>query len=162
MNHNILAGLTAALLLSSVAAFAEPVGDIPPISDSTRKIHEMQGKSIDDALAEYKADIPSKEEVGIPVYPGSFYTTKFEAEGMLPAVTLASKDSIDEVSAWYEEQGLKWSDMAQMYYVGEKYEFMKSETVFLQDISEDPSESAGGLAFDMSGMKTQITISYKP
>jgi hypothetical protein len=39
---------------------------------------------------------------------------------------------------------------------------MESESVYLQDISENPEGIAGGLMCNMAGMKTQITISYKP
>lgn len=50
-----------------------------------------------------------------------------------------------------------------LFDAGDQYRPMVTESVFLQDISENPFESTGGLSgFDMTGMKTQITISYKP
>ena len=108
--------------------------------------------------------IPSRESVGLPIYPGAVYTSRFDGEGMLPWVIMASSDPMEKVKAWYAEQeGLTWNDMFELFHAGDTYEMMAVDSVLLQDISEDPSQSTGGLAgFDMSGMKTQITIAYTP
>lgn len=150
----------ALLLLSPAIAAAEPVGEMLPLSESGAALLAMAGGSIEDEAAK----IPSRETVGMPVYPGSYYTATMSGEGMLPSVIMASSEPIEKVKAWYGEQdGLTWNDMFGLFHVGEKYEMMVTESVFLQDISEDPSVSTGGLGgFDMSGMKTQITISYEP
>jgi len=152
--------LATTLLLSlPLAAGAEPVGEMLPLNETAEAMMVFSGETVESMAAA----IPSQEAVGLPVYPESFYASKFEAEGMLSAVTIASKDPMEEVKAWYEQQdALTWSDDYGFFYVGDEYEMMKSETVFLQDISADPQESAGGMSFDMNGMKTQITISYKP
>ena len=151
---------TALLLLAPFSVFAEPVGDMLPLTDMGEAMLVMSGASIEDEAAK----IPSKEAVGLPVYPGAYYTATFGGEGMLPSVIMASSDPMEKVKSWYENQeGLTWSDMFGLFYVGDEYEMMVTESVFLQDISEDPSVSTGGLGgFDMSGMKTQITISYEP
>lgn len=150
----------ATLLLVPLAAAAEPVGDMLPLSETGEAMLVMTGASIED----HAAKIPSKEAVGLPVYPGAFYTATFSGEGMLPSVIMASSDDFDTVKAWYQNQdGLTWSDMFGLFYAGDEYKMMVTESVFLQDISEDPSVSTGGMGgFDMSGMKTQITISYEP
>lgn len=150
----------ALLILSPMIAAAEPVGEMPPLSESGAAMLAMAGGSIEDEAAK----IPSKETVGLPVYPGSFYTATMSGEGMLPVVIMASSEPIEKVKSWYREQdGLTWNEMFGLFHVGDTYEMMATESVFLQDISEDPSISTGGLGgFDMSGMKTQITISYKP
>jgi len=151
--------LTLAFLLP-VAATAEPVGGMLPLTEMGEAMLAMSGGSIDDEAAK----IPSKEAVGLPIYPGSYYTATFGGEGMLPSVIMASSDPIEKVKAWYgEQEGLTWNEMFGLFHTGEEYKMMVTESVFLQDISEDPTASTGGLGgFDMSGMQTQITISYEP
>jgi len=151
------------LLLSlglSGAAMAEPVGDLLPLTETGVAIYAMSGKTVDDV----RGTIPSRETVGLPVYPGAFYTSRFDGEGMLPWVIMASSDPVEIVKAWYADQeGLTWNDMFELFHAGDTYEMMAVDSVLLQDISDDPSQSTGGLAgFDMSGMKTQITIAYTP
>jgi len=151
------------LLLSlglSVPAMAEPVGELLPFTETGEALFAMSGKTVE----EVRATIPSRETVGLPVYPGAVYSAQFSGEGMLPSVIMASSDPMEEVKAWYASQeGLTWDDMFGLFYLGDSYKMMATESVFLQDISEDPSQSTGGLAgFDMTGMKTQITIAYKP
>jgi hypothetical protein len=164
MNKHMIKTILFSCVIAAAAGFsgllmAEPVGDLPPMNEMAKTMMASQGKSIDDITK----DIPTKTEVGLPVYPGSFYTTVFSGEGMLPSVVMASGDPIEKVKAWYaQEDGLTWSDTWNLFYVGDEYVMMKTESVFLQDISENPAESAGGMMYDMSGMKTQFTIAYKP
>lgn len=146
-------------IILPLTAAAEPVGDVLPFNDSGQAMMSMSGKSLEDV----KAAIPSRESVGLPIYPGSVYTSQYEGDGMLPGLVMASSDPIDEVTSWYQAQdGLTWSEQWGLFHAGDNYEMMKTESVYLQDISADPSVSAGGLVFDMRGMKTQITISYEP
>jgi hypothetical protein len=149
----------AVFVLASAPLAAEPVGKLPPLSDFTKQVMASEGKTVNDL---YKS-IPSKETVGMAVYPDSLYCTEMSGEGMLPTVILASADPIEKVNAWHAEQAsLTWSDMWGVFYVGDEYVMMQSESVVVMDISEDPQASACGLAFDMTGMKTQISISYQP
>lgn len=159
MMHHSCCVLFLSLGLSG-QAMAEPVGDLLPFTEMGEALFAMSGKTVD----EVRATIPSRETVGLPVYPGAAYTAQFSGEGMLPSVIMASSDPMDEVKAWYANQeGLTWNDMFGLFYVGDTYEMMATESVFLQDISDDPTQSTGGLGgFDMIGMKTQITIAYKP
>jgi len=139
-------------------ANAEPVGELPPLSDLSKQVMASQGKSVQDM----KDAIPSKEMVGVPIFPGALYCTEMTAEGMLPTVVLASKEPIGDIKAWYlEQEGLTWSDQWELFYVGDEYVMLQSESVLLQDISEDPQASACGMMFDMKGMKTQLSISYE-
>lgn len=157
--NRILETALAALLFAAVPALAEPVGDLLPLNDAAKNMVAASGKSLDDV----KKEIPSMEDVGLPVYPGSFYTGSSSGSGMLPSIVMASGDSMEQVKEWYAQQnGFTWHDMFGLFYLGDEYEMMQTESVFLQDISEDPAVSLGGLMYDMSGMKTQITISYEP
>jgi len=140
-------------------AMAEPVGDLLPFTEMGEALFAMSGKTVDAV----RATIPSRETVGLPIYPGAVYTAQYSGSGM-PGVIMASSDPMEEVKAWYASQeGLTWDDTFELFYVGDSYEMMATESVFLQDISEDPTQSTGGLGgFDMTGMKTQITIAHKP
>jgi len=147
------------LTFAAGLAVADPIGDLPEFNEGGEQILGAHGRSREDL----KKEIPSRATVGLPVYPGAFYTGKMEAEGMLPTVIMVSGDPIAKVQEWYASQeGLSYHDTYATFYVGDDYVMMESETVFLQDISGDPSASFSGLAFDMEGMKTQFSISYKP
>lgn len=138
---------------------AEAVGQLPALNHMGEQMLASQGMTASDLLQR----VPSVEAVGMPVYPGALYTGEILAEGMLPSVVLASPDSIGQVRAWYAgQEGLSWEGNFRLFYRGAEYVLMESESILLQDISERPASSAGGLMFDMSGMKTQITISYQP
>ena len=107
--------------------------------------------------------IPSMDTVGLPIYPQSILCTEMKIEGMMPTKVLASAEPIEAVTAWYmEQEGLNWSDQWGMFYVGDEYVMMQSETVLLQDISANPQASACGNVSNSDGMNTQISISYKP
>ena len=84
------------LVLASGVVCAEPVGELPPLSDFSRQMMEGQGQTERDL----RAAIPSKETVGIPVFPNALYCTEMKAEGMLPTVVLASDESMDSVKTW--------------------------------------------------------------
>lgn len=155
----MLLGFLACIALSPASASADPVGDLLEFSHVGEQMMASQGKG----HADIKKEIPTKQTVGLPVYPGAFYTGAMAGEGMLPTIVMASGDPIETIKEWYANQdGLSYEDTFQTFYVGEKYLMMQSEAVFLQDISKDPSVSVGGLVFNMDGMKTQISISYIP
>jgi len=101
--------------------------------------------------------------VGLPIYPEAWYTGSMTADGMLPSAIMVSGDSVEKIKEWYLSQAdLSYSEMSDIFYVGDEYKMMESESVMLQDISGDPQASFSGMVFDMKGMKTQFTISYKP
>jgi len=140
-------------------ACADPIGKVPELNHSGAQILAASGKSHADIVSE----VPSRETVGLPVYPGALYTGSVTADGMLPSVIMVSGDSVETVKEWYLGQaGLSYSETSDIFYVGDEYKMMESESVMLQDISDDPQASFSGMAFDMEGMKTQFTISYKP
>jgi hypothetical protein len=154
-------GLSALLLaaLNTASVNAEPVGGLPDLNHVGSQMLESHGKTAADLLA----NVPSRETVGLPVFPGAFYTGTIEASEMMPTVVLASTEALAKVKAWYAGQpGFTYDDSFKLFYRGDEYVMMQTESVYLQDISENPTASAGGLMFNMKGMKTQITISYQP
>ncbi len=151
--------LAVALALALGVAEAQPVAALPEFSHVGEQLMLSAGKS----RADLESEIPSAESVGIPAYPGALYTGSIEGNEKLLSVVLASSDSIEKVKTWYSGQpGLTWSDESGLFFRGEEYVIMQSESVYLQDISADPGATPGGMFFNMNGMQTQITISYHP
>ncbi len=156
-SRNLLPALIF-MALAPVLATAEPIGPVPEFNEAGGQLMAASGKT----RSSIEENVPSRETVGLPVYPGSFFTGAMESSG-LASVVMASADPVDTVRDWYAAQpGLSYDSGFVIFYVGDKYQMMVSETVYLTDISEKPSETLGGLMFDMDGMKTQITISYEP
>ena len=120
--------------------------------------------------------IPSKEEVGIPAYPGSVIVALkekgwMEANGekmdTLPAITLATADEPAKVAAFYKEKLADWKHKNQMgmfdiFWTG-KDEFNN------MDVTESATtpnvvimEAFSAQTDFLPGAKTAITIVYKP
>ena len=155
--YRIGALMLFSLFISNAAA--DPVASLPMFNHVGEQLMISGNRTREDVARE----IPSREEVGLPVYAGVYYNGTIEAEQMMPAVVLASGDPIETIMAWYEGQsGLSYNDEFAVFYAGDEFVMKETESIYLQDISENPSASAGGMVFDMDGMKTQITIRYKP
>jgi hypothetical protein len=149
----VLAGMWAGQLR------AEALAQLPALNHVGEQMLASQGMTASDL----QQRIPSRESVGMPVYPGALYTGEILGEGMMPSVVLATSDPIETVKEWYSgQEGLRWEDSFGLFFRGTDYVLMESESVLLMNISAHPASSAGGLMFDMSGMQTQITISYQP
>ncbi len=120
--------------------------------------------------------VPSKEEVGIPAYPGSVIVALkekgwMEANGekmdTLPAITLATSDEPAKVAAFYKEKLADWKHENQMgmfdiFWTG-KDEFNN------MDVAESATTPnllvMGAISAQTDFMpkaKTAITIVYEP
>ncbi|MDX8408182.1 MAG: hypothetical protein R8L58_07345 [Mariprofundaceae bacterium] len=99
----IFSGLMCLMLLTSWNAMAEAIAPSVPYSASYL---QKTGKSADELNAKLyaKNPIPTKEEVKVPAYPGSFYyQSNSGMDGELLSVVLVSKDDPDTVRAWYKK-----------------------------------------------------------
>ena len=120
--------------------------------------------------------IPTKEEVGIPAYPGSVIVALkekgwMEANGekmdTLPAITLATADEKENVTAFYKENLKDWKHKNQMgmfdiFWTG-KDEFNSMDITESATIPNMAIMEAMSAQTDfMPGAKTAITIVYKP
>jgi len=120
--------------------------------------------------------IPSKEEVGIPAYPGSVIVALkgkswMEANGekmdTLPAITLATKDEPAKVAAYYKEKLSDWKYKNQMsmfdiFWTG-KEEFNNMDITEAATIPNLVIMEAFSAQTDfLPGAKTAITLVYKP
>jgi hypothetical protein len=157
-----LATLFGAILCTAlfpVIVSAEPVGRLPELNHMGEQMLISQGHT----AADLAQEIPASDTVGVAVFPGSLYTGEIKGSGMMPSVVLASVESLEKVKEWYAKRPeFSYEESFKLFYLGDEYVMMESESVYLQDISESPETSAGGLMFNMADMKTQITISYKP
>lgn len=120
--------------------------------------------------------VPSKEEVGIPAYPGSVIVALkdkswMEANGekmdTLPAITLATKDEPAKVTAFYKKKLADWKyknqmNMFDIFWTG-KDEFNNMDITEVAIIPNLIIMEAFSAQTDfLPGAKTGITIVYKP
>jgi len=120
--------------------------------------------------------VPSKEEVGIPAYPGSVIVALkgkswMEANGekmdTLPAITLATSDEMAKVTAFYKEELKEWKYKNQMgmfdiCWTG-KEDFNNMDITEAATIPNLSIMKAMSAQTDfLPDAKTVITIVYKP
>jgi len=120
--------------------------------------------------------VPSKEEVGIPAYPGSFIVALMDAQAMvvnddtimaLPSITLAVIDEQAKVVDFYKEELKDWKyknsfGMFDVFWLG-------PDDFNNMDMNQGMTipnlvvfESTDGEPNFMPEAKTAITIVYKP
>jgi len=167
--------LTVITLMSwAVFAAAEPVAPFLPYNDMGKQMLDAQGKTVADALK----DIPTKAEVGLPVYPGSYMGTSAESNGELSSVQLVSKDDPEKVIVWYKKNlGKKWKYVPEFAtkQIGEIGVFVKTDSEKVDRIDSmrmqqiriakiEKPEDTGFLtmAFDVTGVKSMINMQIKP
>lgn len=155
--HRLLTGLSTLLL--PALCLAGPVAGLLPLNETAEAMIAMQGKTVDDI----RNEIPSMEAVGLPIYPESYFGGTMSGSGSLPGLFLATADPVAKVKDWYAgQEGLTWHDTWELFFVGDSYEIMQTESVSFMDISDDPSANLMGMMYDMKGMKTMITLMYEP
>jgi hypothetical protein len=128
-------------------------------------------------ISSRKYPVPTKEEVGIPPYPGAFIssvsapstdTTKYTQE-VLPFVILVSTDNPDNIVAFYKrnltkEKGWTYSEEYRTFVKGKTGSAL---TGFVPTVSiRDEDGENFDLVYVDEGLKTRlktrIEITYKP
>lgn len=120
--------------------------------------------------------VPSKEEVGIPAYPGAFIVALMEAQAMvmnddtimaLPSITLATEDEQSKVVSFYKEKLKEWKyknsfGMFDIFWIGpDDFNNMDmNQGMTIPNIAV--FESTEGEPNFMPEAKTAITIVYNP
>lgn len=96
-------------------AVGNPVAPYPPDSALTETGKLM--KRMKQSGEEMK--VPSKEEVGVPIYPGAYLSSTSSGSG-LPMVTLLSADPPEKVTAWYKDnlKGWSYNSLLKVFYEG--------------------------------------------
>lgn len=154
--------LSVALLAAN--AWSEPLAPMPKMTAEGRELMKSQGKT----MADVEKEIPTKSEVGVPVYPGALYATHVSAaaEGMLPSVSLVSDDPPEQVNAWYRKNlnGYAFHDQFDLFYEapdGETLSMSELTSVPTVSVMEEDGQSMGLMFSVVPNVKTRIIISYR-
>lgn len=163
---------TQGLLLVSISlslcgnVFAEPVAPLLEMTEQGLKLVKAQGKTLNDV----EAEIPSRENISLPIYPEAYFASHVEgAEGssttMLPAVNLVATDPPEKVKEWYRKNLDGWT-------FNPTYELFHPEgaTVDMASLMEIPTiavmaEDDPGfdlMFYKAQAVKSRIIIRYDP
>lgn len=162
--------LFVSLGLSVTTAFADE-----PFAPKVNLPKKLENRNIWENMVK-NWDVPSKEEVGIPAYPGSVIVALkqkswMEANGekmdTLPSLILATSDEMEKVTVFYKEKLKDWKYKNQMgmfdIFWTEKDDFNNmdiTETATIQNLSI--MEAMSAQTDFVPDAKTAITIVYKP
>ena len=180
--HFLSIATCAALALGGVA-MAKPIAPHAPLSKLGKQIMAAQHKTQPDKgppwqLVQPRArkarapDWTDAASVGIPAYPESLCigVVTVTAKGMpadrlpWPRVNLVSKSPANQVQKWYADRLKGWKyDPKLKHFVRPGWTFRRM--MFEPDVIVKPATKSSlalyGMAFDLSGAKTLITIAYK-
>ncbi|MFO8048024.1 MAG: hypothetical protein R6U29_03230 [Desulfosudaceae bacterium] len=161
----LLGGTLLAITLLTTGAWSEPLAPMPEMTEEGRQMLQSQGKT----LADVEKKIPSRAEVGVPVYPGARYATHVEParEGMLPSVSLISDDPPDQVKEWYGRNlpGYAHNEMFDLFYQGppgQDLSFKELTSTPTVTVTEEDGESLDLMFSRVPHVKTRVIISYRP
>ena len=166
------------LIVWTASAVAEPIAGLAPLNSLTKQSLAAEGKTEADMLN----DLPTKEMVGIPGYPGSFFagamSTGEGTDEVLTNLTLMSKDSAEKVTDWYAKNlGSGWGSFPDqitgaLKEVGVFFETDKKTLELMDSLKlkqvrisrvENPTDTGfAGMMFDVTGIKSMINITVKP
>ena len=173
MKRSFLLLIVALIVAWAVSAIAGPIAPLAPVNELGKQMFAAEGKTV----AEAQKDVPPEEMVGIPAYPGSYFTMGEGDGDELISVKLISKDSPEKVVAWYQKNlGKGWHyvpdhTIKQLGEVGvfvqadnrsiSVNEAMKHKQLRVSKV-EKPEETGFGMVFDVSGIKSMIVMTIKP
>ena len=157
--------VTAAMMILfiSLPAWAEPAAPMAPLKKEGMDLMKMQGKTMTDV----EQEIPDKQEVGVPIYPGAMYVSHMDTGSgdMLPSLNLVASDPPERVRAWYRGtlEGWSYSDTFQLFYKGEGEislsDLMQTESV---NVSAEEGQALDLMFSDVPDVKSRIQITYTP
>ena len=158
----------------AVSAVADPIAPLAPLNALGKQALAAEGKTEADMLN----DVPPKEIVGIPAYPGSYFGGSMGTGDVLYTVSLMSKDSPEKVVEWYRKKlGTAWQSApdqatAALKEVGvfletdkknvNAMDAMKLKQVRISKVENQQDTGFAGMMFDVTGIKTMINITVKP
>lgn len=162
------------IVVWTVSALAEPIAPLATLSASGKQIFEAEGTT----EADMKKDVPPKELVGIPAYPGSLFVMAEGDENELTMVQLISKDNPEKVIAWYKKQlGKDWQYVpglatkrlndVEIFVKTDKKNISAIDALNYKQLEvakvEKPGDTGGiEMVFDVSGIKSWIIMILKP
>ena len=164
----------AFLLVNLNPAFAEPIAKLAPLNDFGKQAVALQGKTEEDM----RKDIPSREMIGLPAFPDSYFAGAGGDGESIDTLMLISTADPEKVVAWYGEKlDGSWQNRPELAtkVLGEIAVFVKTEnkTISAMDslkyqqirISKvDKPEDTGfaAMMFDVSGIRSMINMTVKP
>lgn len=162
-NYTRLFTLVIGIAISSTA-LAEPVKPIPPLSYIGKQIFAAQP-------SDKKNPCPEGASVALPVYPDSYCVTYITSVSTndyneyYPTLLLISKAPEAKVRAWYAEHLKAWKYNADLQHYTKPdwkvYKMMAEPEVLIQNATDD-KVALYTLRYDFTGMKTLISLRYKP
>ena len=174
MKRSIILLIAILMLVWAVSAVAEPIAPLAPLNDYGRQSFAAKGKT----EADVKKEIPSREMVSIPAYPGTFFAMSGKSNGELSVVQLISKDTPEKVIAWYKKQlGEDWQyvpslAIEEMGQVGvfvntddpnvDAFDSLKYKQLAVSKIEKPGDTGFIEMVFDVTGMKSMIVMTVKP
>lgn len=174
MKAKLSACLAVLLITAPALLIAEPAAPLLPYNEMGKQMLNAQGKTIKDAARE----VPSKADVGLPVYPGSYMGSYAKSGGALSSVQLATRDGPDEVIAWYRKNlsgEWKYQPKLALQQMGEVGVFVKTDQPSMDTMAAmrlqqirivriDKPDDTGFLAmtFDVTSIRAVINMQIKP
>ena len=169
MRHKILFLLACAawiVLAGHEKAFSEPVATLLEMKQAGHQLATNRGKNLEDM----KKEIPSRERVGLPVYPGVFFASSVKGSDsgsvkMLPAVNLVATDPPEKIVAWYREHldGWSYDERFELFFEGEgkvDIESLMSKPTITVMAEDDPGLDL--MLYDTTGIRSRIILRYEP
>jgi len=167
--------LTALLVITwTVSAFAEPYAPLAPRNAFGKQAMASKGQTV----ADVQKQLPTKEMVGIPAYPGSYFGSEGRSDGELSTVQLIAKDSPDKVIAWYKKNlGKDWQYVPglitkELGEVGvfvetdnpniDAFGSLKHRQIKIVKVTKPEDTGFLGMFLEMKGIKSMITLQVKP
>ncbi|MDF1581410.1 MAG: hypothetical protein P1P74_11635 [Desulfuromonadales bacterium] len=158
----------------SSATFAEPVAPLATPNAYGKQSFAVEGKTI----ADVEKELPSKEMVDIPAYPGSLFAMGSEANGELSSVQLISTASPAEVIAWYKKTlgkdwqyspnlAIKEAGQVGVFVNTHKKNISAMDALKHRQLSVSKVEKPGDtgfieMMFDVTGIRSMIVMTLKP
>jgi len=174
MKRSVFLTIAVLTVFYATQAIAEPVAPLATLTDVGKQIMEAEGTT----EADMKKDVPPKELVGIPAYPGSLFVMAEGDENELSMVQFISKDSPEKVIAWYKKQLSKeWQYMpglatkrlndVEIFVKTNKKNISAIDSLNYQQLEIAKVEKPGDIGaiemvFDVSGIKSWIIMTLKP
>ncbi|WP_020675004.1 hypothetical protein [Geopsychrobacter electrodiphilus] len=163
----LLFGLCTVSIADSICQFL-------PITDLGKQSMTAQGKT----TADMQSNLPSAEEIAIPVYPDAFCGATGESNGELSTLTIVSKDSPEKVVAWYQEKlangwqytpelAVKEAGQVGLFVNTDKKNISPMDSLKYRQLIVSKVEKPGDtgfveMMFDVKGVKSMIVMSLKP
>ena len=166
--------LPVLMFVWTASAAAEPTAPLAPLNAFGKQALMAEGKTEADILK----DVPPKDLVGIPAYPGSFFGGSMGSGEVLNSVILMSKDSPDKVVQWYKNKlGAAWQSVpdhatpelkeVEVFLETDNKNVSPMDALKLRQVRiskvESPEDTGfAGMMFDVTDIKTMINIAVTP